>query len=281
MIRANVLRRIPAGLFTGTTVFLTVALQPGLAADPSTSTGSSAPTFIVTLGGAVEYGPNYPGSGEYAFSALPSFDIRRFDEPDENSAPDDSISYGLIDFGGIEIGPALGFRDSRSQSDDRRLTGLNDVRWDVDLGLFAQYWAVPNQLRFRTEARQALSNGSGLELDLGVDWFQPLNDKWTLSVGPRVSYGNGAYMRKYFSVAPDEALRNGSLPSFDAGSGFKSLGLTVSATYDFSPTWSLQVYDRFDRLVGDAAASPVTSELGSRNQNIIGVSLSKSFSVNF
>lgn len=146
---------------------------------------------------------------------------------------------------------------------------------------FAQYWALPDQLRFRTEARQAVSNGSGLELDLGLDWFQPMNENWTLSVGPRASYGNGAFMRRYFSVTPAEAARNGNLASFDASSGFKSVGLSVSATYDFSPTWSLQVYDRFDRLVGDSAASPITSDLGRRNQNIIGVSLSKSFSVSF
>lgn len=281
MKRVTVLRKTATGLFTGATAFWAVVSQNAFAADASAPTASSPSTFVITLGGAVEYGPKFPGSGHDAFSALPSFDIRRFDEPDENSAPDDSISYGLIDLGGIEIGPALGFRDGRSQSDDRRLAGLHDVRWDVDLGLFAQYWAVPDQLRFRTEARQAVSNGSGLELDLGVDWFQPLNEKWTLSVGPRVSYGNGAFMRKYFSVTSDEAARNGSLASFDASSGFKSVGLSVSATYDFSPTWSLQVYDRFDRLVGDAAASPITSDLGSRNQNIIGVSLSKSFSVSF
>jgi len=258
-----------------------VASQGALAADPQAQGSGDSSTFVITLGGNVEYGPKYPGSKDGGFSALPSFDIRRFDEPDENSAPDDSISYGLVDLGGVEVGPALGFRDSRSQSDDERLAGLHNVRWDVDLGLFAQYWAIPNRLRLRTEARQAISNGSGLVVDLGADWFQPLGEKWTLSVGPRASYGNEAFMRNYFAVTPEEAARSGSLSAFGASGGLKSVGFTVSATYDFNPTWSLQLYDRFDRLVGNAAGSPLTSDLGSRNQNVIGISLSKSFNVNF
>lgn len=108
------MRRTATGLFTGATAFWAVVSQNAFAADTSAPIASSPSTFVITLGGAVEYGPKYPGSGHNAFSALPSFDIRRFDEPDENSAPDDSISYGLIDLGGIEIGPALGFRDGRS-----------------------------------------------------------------------------------------------------------------------------------------------------------------------
>ena len=263
------------------TSFSSLMSQDASAADARSADGADSSAFIISLGGSVEYGPKYPGSKDKGISVLPSFDVRRFGEPDENSAPDDSISYGLVDLGGIEIGPALGFRDSRSKSDNARLAGLHDVRWDADLGLFAQYWAIPDQLRFRAEARQAISNGSGLVIDVGTDWFQPLNEKWTLSFGPRASFGNRAFMRKYFAVSPEESNRNGQLPSFDANGGLKSVGLIASATYDITPTWSLQVYDRFDRLVGDAANSPITSDLGSRNQNIVGISVSKSFNVNF
>jgi MipA family protein len=238
-------------------------------------------TWIVTLGASVEYGPKFPGSKHDAFSALPSFDIRRFDEPDEHSAPDDNIDYGLIDFGGFEAGPVVGLRDSRSQSDDDRLKGIHSVDWDVDAGIFAQYWAIPNQLRFRSEIRQAVSNGSGLVVDIGADWFQPLGDRWLLSAGPRASFGNGAYMRTYFGISSSEALQNGALPAFDAKGGLKSIGFTVSAAYNVTPTWTLQIYDRFDRLTGDAANSPITSKLGSENQNVIGISLTKAFNVSF
>lgn len=241
----------------------------------------SPDSWVVTLGASIEYGPKFPGSRHDGFSAIPSFDIRRFDEPDEPGAPDDSIDYGLIGLGGFEAGPVLGFRDSRSRSDDQRLAGLHAVHWDVDAGVFAQYWAIPGELRIRTEIRQALSNGSGLVADLGIDWFQSFGDKWLLSIGPRASFADGAYMRKYFSISSSEAAQNGVLPAFDATGGLKSVGLTVSASYDVTPTLSLQLYDRLDRLTGDGADSPITSKLGDANQNIIGISLNKAFSVGF
>jgi outer membrane scaffolding protein for murein synthesis (MipA/OmpV family) len=55
----------------------------------------------------------------------------------------------------------------------------------------------------------------------------------------------------------------------------------VSASYQFTDTMSLQVYDRFDRLVGDAADSPIVTEIGSANQNTIGIVLSRSFEISF
>ncbi|ANP89705.1 hypothetical protein BA011_28645 (plasmid) [Rhizobium leguminosarum] len=247
----------------------------------TTSNLGETGTWIMTLGAGIEYGPKFPGSKHHGFSAMPSFDIRRFDEPDENSAPDDNIDYGLIDVGGFEAGPVLGFRDSRSHSDDDGLKGIHSVHWGVDAGVFAQYWAIPNRLRFRSEIRQAVSDGSGLVVDVGADWFKPLGEKWLFSAGPRASFGNGAYMRKYFGISSTEASQNGALPTFDAKSGLKSIGFTASAAYDVTPTWTLQLYDRFDRPTGDAADSPITSKLGAKNQNVIGISLSKAFSVNF
>jgi outer membrane scaffolding protein for murein synthesis (MipA/OmpV family) len=263
-------------------IFLLVAsLSNGRAFGDDDLTRSGSGNWIVTLGANVEYGPKYPGAKHSGFTAMPSFDFRRFDEPDEPSAPDDNIDYSLVDIGRFEAGPVLGFRDNRSPSDDDRLQGIHAVHWGIDAGVFAQYWAIPNQLRFRTEIRQAVSNGSGLVADLGADWFQPLGDKWQFSAGSRASFGNGAYMRKYFGISATEAVQNGALPAFDTGSGLKSVGVTVSASYDVTPTWTLQLYDRFDRLVGDAADSPITSKLGNKNQNVVGISLSKAFSVNF
>lgn len=268
-------------LFSAALGVLSTASLATAADRKDSSNQSDSGTWIVTLGASVEYGPKFPGSKHDGFSALPSFDIRRFDEPDENSAPDDNIDYGLIDLGRFEAGPVVGIRDSRSQSDDDRLKGIHSVDWDIDAGVFAQYWAIPNQLRFRSEIRQAVSNGSGLVIDVGADWFQRVGDRWLLSAGPRASFGNGAYMREYFGISSSEALQNGALPAFDAKGGLKSVGFTVSAAYDVTPTITLQIYDRFDRLTGDAADSPITSKLGSENQNVIGISLAKAFSVSF
>jgi outer membrane protein len=237
--------------------------------------------WIVTLGGSVEYGPPYVGSKHSSFSAMPSFDIRRLGEPAGYSSPDDSIDYSLLDFHGFEAGPVVGIRGGRSSSDDQRLTGLDTIHWGLDAGAFAQYWPIEDRLRLRAEGRQGLRAGDGLVADLSLDWFQPIGDSLVLSAGPRLSLGNDAHMRRNFGISQRESAANGVLPAFDAQGGIKSVGLTVAATYTISPAWSVQVYDRYDRLTADAAESPITSDIGSKDQNIIGFAINRSFEIDF
>jgi outer membrane scaffolding protein for murein synthesis (MipA/OmpV family) len=245
------------------------------AAKPSSS------TWVVTLGATVEYGPSYEGSKHYTFGALPSFDFHRLGEATEYSAPDDNFDYTLFDLHGLEIGPVVGLRDDRFDLNNLQLRSQRRVRWNFDAGGFAQYWLMQNQLRFRTEVRQSLWGGDGLVGDLALDWFQPVGDKWLLSAGPRLSLANSIYMRSNFGISAGQAARNGHVSAFDAGAGVKSVGFTVAATYTISPEWSVQVYEKYNRLVGDAADSPITSKFGSPDQNIIGFTLNRTFNVNF
>ncbi|MEK1854072.1 MAG: MipA/OmpV family protein [Phyllobacterium sp.] len=69
--------------------------------------------------------------------------------------------------------------------------------------------------------------------------------------------------------------------AFYPKAGIKSVGFVLGATYQLSDTTSLQVYDKFDRLVGDAANSPIVTNLGSANQNTVGFVLSRSFQIGF
>ena len=242
---------------------------------------SAKSQWIVTLGGSVEYGPSYEGSKHLSLSGLPSFDFRRLGEAPEYSAPDDNIDYGLFDIGGVEIGPVVGLRGGRSAFDDSELRGLHSVQWNLDAGVFAQYWPIEDRLRVRAETRQALWGGDGLLADLYLDWFQPVGDRWLLSAGPRLSLANGTYMRNNFAVSAEEAANSGRVEAFDANGGLKSIGFTVAATYTLSPAWSVQIYDKYSRLVGDAADSPITSRLGSADQNVIGFTLNRSFQIGF
>ncbi|HEX8048804.1 MipA/OmpV family protein, partial [Rhizobium sp.] len=210
---------------------------------------SASDTWVVTLGAAVEYSPNYEGSKHYSFSALPSFDFYRFGEATEYSAPDDNFDCTLFDLGSLEIGPVVGLRDDRLDLNNLHLQSERRVRWNFDAGGFAQYWLMENQLRFRTEVRQSLWGGDGLVADLALDWFQPVGDKLVLSAGPRMSLANSTYMRSNFGISAGQAARNGHVRAFDAGGGLKSVGFTVAATYTITPEWSVQVYGKYNRLV--------------------------------
>lgn len=242
---------------------------------------SSDNQWIITLGGSVEYGPSYEGSKHLSFSGMPSFDFRRFGEAPEYSAPDDNIDYGLFDIGGVEIGSVVGLRGGRSAFDESELQGLHSIQWNLDAGVFAQYWPIEDRLRVRAEMRQALWGGDGLLADLYLDWFQPLGDRWLLSAGPRLSLADSTYMRNNFGVSATDAASNGRVDAFGASGGVKSIGFTAAATYTLSPAWSVQVYDKYSRLVGDAADSPITSKIGSADQNVIGFAFNHSFQIGF
>ncbi len=264
-------------LFTAA-LFGLLASGPVLAADPGEQPSDD---WTVTLGASAILAPRFPGAKGYDSIPIPTFDIRRFGTPEVRSAPDDNPSLALLNISGFEIGPVAGFRDGRSTSDTKALAGIHTIDWDVDAGIFLQYWAVQDTWRFRTEFRQAVSNGSGLVIDVGSDWFYQPFDGWTISAGPRASFGDGAYMKSYFGVTSGDAARNGRLSSFDTSGGLKSVGLTVSVSHKIDPDWSIHVYDRFDRMVGDAADSPIIARIGDANQNIVGITLKKSFNIKF
>ena len=61
------------------------------------------------------------------------------------------------------------------------------------------------------------------------------------------------------------------------------MALAVAATsglsYQFNDRFGLFGYARYERLVGDAAKSPIVRELGSRNQLSGGLGLSYTFNI--
>ncbi|PNA39106.1 hypothetical protein C1X44_34120, partial [Pseudomonas sp. MPR-AND1A] len=65
--------------------------------DPIASDGKpvNPARWIVTVGASVEYGSKFEGARANGFGFMPSFDIRRGDEPEGMSAPDDNIDYTL------------------------------------------------------------------------------------------------------------------------------------------------------------------------------------------
>lgn len=242
---------------------------------------NAAPQWIVTLGAGVALTPEFLGARHSHFTLMPSdAGVRRAGEPAGFSAPDDGFDLALYDNGPFSAGVSGGLRNGRSHKDDARLAGLHKVPSALDAGLFAEYWLIGDRLRSRVELRQALWGGGGLNARLSVDWVETYG-KFVLSAGPRASFGDARYMRQNFSITDAEAAANGTLPAFRAGAGFASVGATAALRYNVTPAIAVTVYDTYERLVGDAASSPITRELGSPNQNTVGVNLSYSFGVAF
>jgi outer membrane protein len=91
-----------------------------------------------------------------------------------------------------------------------------------------------------------------------------------------VTWADEEYQQAYFGVTPAMSAASG-LPAFVADSGVRGLGGATSLSYQFSSTWGVQAYGRYERLVGDAGRSPLIRTYGSRDQFSAGLALSYTF----
>lgn len=253
-----------------------LALPSAAAAQWSDSLSFLSGEWTVTARGNVVASPKYPGSDEFSWVGYPSFKARRAGTPDTFGAPDDPASMALIRSGGLRMGPSFRYIGTRSASDDLELTGLNKVPWTLEAGAYVEYWPT-EFMRGRVDVRYGFHGHEGVVADFAADGFMRFA-QWTFSAGPRMRLASSNYQQAYFSVNAAESLRSG-LDDYSANAGLNSLGLAGAATFQFNPQWALTGYVRYDRLVGDAADSPIVRQTGSANQWIIGAIVGYSFDI--
>ena len=152
---------------------------------------------------------------------------------------------------------------------------LPTVGFSFEAGGFAQVNLTP-ALRLRVEGRKAFSGHKGWVGEVSADYVARSGDDWLFSIGPRVSLGDSKYSRAYFGVAPADVAASG-LPAYDPKGGVQSVGVTAGYMRQLTRNWGVAAFARYDRLVGDAADSPVTRAFGSRNQPAFGIALSYTF----
>lgn len=216
--------------------------------------------------------PSWPGADKFGVGPYVDFSRTR-DAEFTFEAPDESFGSPLVRAGDFAFGPAFGFVGKRKASDIG--ADLPKVGFTIETGGFAQVHLTPS-LRVRFEGRKGLSGHKGWTGEVSADYIARQGDDWLFSVGPRVTLGDAKYHRAYFGVTPAAALTSG-LPAYDAGGGIQSVGVTAGYHRMLGRNWGIAVYGRYDRLVGDAADSPVTRQLGSRSQPSGGIALSYTF----
>jgi outer membrane protein len=114
--------------------------------------------------------------------------------------------------------------------------------------------------------------------DVMADFVLRHRDTYVFSIGPRARWADDNFHDAYFSVTPAVAAAPG-LPAYNAGSGFHEVGLYSSLTYMLDRPWGVYGYAGYDRLIGDAADSPIVTAFGSRNQYSGGIGLFYNFNV--
>jgi outer membrane protein len=220
--------------------------------------------------------PATPGAKDLSFGPFLDVARARGDEPFEFEAPDESFGFTLLRGSGIEAGLALGFEGKRKRED--AALPLHEVGFSFEVGGFVQT-NLTDQLRIRAETRKAVSGHRGLVGEVSIDQVWREGDKWLFSLGPRVVLADAKYHRAYYGVTPADRVATG-LAVFDPKGGIESVGITAGYLRQLTRQWGVATYVRYDRLVGDASASPYVRAVGSRNQPSAGLALSYTFGGN-
>lgn len=238
---------------------------------------SPAGLWTVTVGAEVQAKPDFEGAKHDLLSAMPIFSVHRAGSLNQFRSPRDNASLALFDIGAFRAGPVGKFLQARTESRYAELNGLGDVKAVVELGGFAEYFPV-DWFRARVEVRHGFGGHDGNVADVSADFIVPLHERLTWSGGPRFSLADSRALSPYFSVSPAQALASG-LPEFDAKGGAHAAGAGTQLRYQITPQWETHAFVEYNRLLGDAAASPLVTVRGSPNQTTAGVGASYSFDV--
>lgn len=234
-------------------------------------------SWTVTIGAQGQYQPDFEGAKASMLSAAPIFSIHRAGSADPFRSPLDSASIALIDFGDLRAGPAAKFVPARLQDGHPELFGLGDVNAALELGGFIEYFPV-DWFRLRNETRAGLGGHRGVVSDFSADFIVPMTSGITISGGPRFAWESTDAISPYFSINAAQAMATG-LPIFNAMGGAHSAGAGMQVKYQISPQWEVHSFVEYERLLGDAANSPLVAVRGSVNQTTVGIGASYSFDV--
>ena len=210
------------------------------------------PDLRFTLGGGLATAPAYFGSDEYTAGPTGSVSLGYLRAG--------GLSFGALEGGetrGFSIGGAFRTLPERRAADYPELAGLNDIDAAYELGLSAGWteetWSLFGSLRY------GLGGHESLVATIGSDAILRPTDRLTLRAGPRMDIGSSGFNQTYFGVTAAEAGAS-AFPAYDAGGGLYSVGIELEAEYDVSPAWSVAAGLGYDRLVGDAALSPIVQD---------------------
>jgi outer membrane scaffolding protein for murein synthesis (MipA/OmpV family) len=152
---------------------------------------------------------------------------------------------------GIAVAYDLGRADDR----DGHLRGLHNISPAPEAKLFGELAVLP--LVVTGAVRQGIGGHDGLIADFGAYMPLPIGKDITVFLGPTVTVADSTYMKSYFGVTPSQA-RAGTLPAFAPGGGLKSAGFGITAVDFIAADWFIEADAGFERLLGDAARSPVS-----------------------
>jgi len=230
--------------------------------------------WIYTVGVGIMSMPAFLGSKETMSMVFPDIKVEYGET--FSASPFEGVTYKVINGERWSAGPVLKYDFGRTEDIDNpfrisgetnALKGLGTVNATPELGGFIEY--SYEMLNYTLEVRQGLFGHKGLiaETSLNLRGFiAPPGGKASLfQLGPRLMFASADYNNAYFGINQKQSAKSG-LPSYKADSGLVSYGIGAFAIVPVSKSISLGAMGGYDRMAGEAAASPLIELRGTKGQ---------------
>lgn len=260
-----------------------VAAEPETGADPASQAPASAEPIdwpalrddlaanaALALGVTTSFTPSYSGSSDRKISPhlVWAFQYGRI----RISTGGGAAVLGIAQdprgpgasaelFSSDRLRAGIAFRIDRGR-DSSAIDGLEDLP-DVDATVrgraYVSYALTPNWTIATAVAPDLLGRGGGTVATLDVGYRAPLTPASEWYAGAGVNLADATYMNSYYGVSPETAAATGR-PAYEAGAGASGMRAAIGFTAALTSRWILFGGVGVTRLLGDAAASPLTQQ---------------------
>lgn len=219
-----------------------------------------------SIGLGVGVRPAYEGASDRETRLMPNINIVYGDTlfVTGMTAGANLLKRGTAQGISITAGPLLALRRGRDEGDNAALAGLGDIGRSLDAGGFVRFRKGGWQAR--ADVRKDVTNDDGgTTVNLSAGYGMPVAQGLRLRANLDATWASAAYMNTFYSIDATQSASSG-IAQYQAGAGFKSVGANFMAERAINREWGGFASLRYQRLVGDAANSPIVTDLGSRNQ---------------
>ncbi|MDS7596325.1 MipA/OmpV family protein [Agrobacterium tumefaciens] len=231
--------------------------------------------WYLKLGAEGFSAPKYQGDNGNKLGWSPKIAIGRAGQGARFTSRNDSASVSLLDNGPISAGLAGRLISPRDEGDSADLKGMRRIKRGGELGGFAEAYPT-DWLRVRGEVRQGFRSHSGVVADVSADVFTDIAPGIQVSAGPRATWVSKKYNERYYGVTPEQTAAGAPSP-YSPNGGLHSVGVGAAITWKVTENAEIGSFAEYRRLTGDAGASTLVRERGSRNEFIVGVQASYKF----
>jgi outer membrane protein len=250
------------------------------------------PPQEVNMVGATVFGaPDYYGSSKYEAEAAPvirySWDGVRYVQFFGKE-----VTLNLVDVKGWRAGPLLRYRGRRdSDVDDSVVRLMRPVASATELGVFGAY-QLPidprrpdRKLVFSADIVGNTNNVyEGATGNLRVNYIHPFEQGLAGqpiigSIGVGMFFASSSFNRQYFGVTGSDLALFPALGGreYRPDGGWTSIKIPFSVTTQLNRQWLLTFAGRYERVLNDAADSPVVNRRGDANLWQFGIAASYRF----